>query len=117
MRVLLVDDHAVVRQGLRAILDGYADIDVVGEAADGEEAVASVERLLPAVVIMDINMPKLNGVEATAQIRARHPAISVIGLSVNAAGENAEAMTKAGAVTLLTKEAAVDELYKTIRAL
>ncbi len=117
VRVLLVDDHAMVRQGLRAILDGYADIDVVGEAADGEEAVASVERLLPAVVIMDINMPKLNGVEATAQIRARHPAISVIGLSVNAAGENAEAMTKAGAVTLLTKEAAVDELYKTIRAL
>jgi PAS domain S-box-containing protein len=117
VRVLLVDDHAMVRQGLRAILDGYADIDVVGEAADGEEAVASVERLSPAIVIMDINMPKLNGVEATAKITARHPDVSVIGLSVNAGGESAEAMVRAGAVTLLTKEAAVDELYNTIRAL
>jgi PAS domain S-box-containing protein len=116
VRVLLVDDHAMVRQGLRSVLDSYADIEVVGEAWNGEEAVDAVEALQPAVVLMDINMPKLNGIEATARIKSRYPAITVIGLSVNAGGENEAAITKAGAALLLTKEAAVDELYQAIRA-
>jgi DNA-binding NarL/FixJ family response regulator len=115
IRVLLVDDHAMVRQGLKTVLDSYADIEVVGEAWDGEEAVKAVERLHPAVVLMDINMPKMNGIEATAHIKARHPEIIVIGLSVQAGGANEEAMKKAGAAMLLTKEAAVDELYQAIR--
>ena len=82
IRVLLVDDHAMVRQGLRTVLDSYADIEVVGEAWNGEEAVAGTDRLRPAVVVMDINMPKMNGIEATRLIKARHPDIIVIGLSV-----------------------------------
>jgi PAS domain S-box-containing protein len=114
MRVLLVDDHAMVRQGLRSVLDGYADIDVVGEASNGEEAVAMTERFRPALVLMDINMPKMSGVEATARIKTRHPEIVVIGLSVQAGHESHLAMLKAGATRLLTKEAAVDQLHHAI---
>jgi len=109
--VLLVDDHAMVRQGLRSVLDGYADIEVIGEAANGEEAVAMTERLRPSLVLMDINMPKMSGVDATAHIKARHPEIVVIGLSVQTGHEPHLAMLKAGATRLLTKEAAVDQLH------
>jgi PAS domain S-box-containing protein len=114
-RVLLVDDHAMVRQGLRSVLECYADVEVVGEACNGEEAVASAERLRPAIVIMDINMPKMNGIEATARIKAQYPDITVIGLSVNVGGENQEAMLNAGAALLLTKEMAVEQLYGAIQ--
>ncbi|MEO7859976.1 MAG: PAS domain S-box protein [Nitrospirales bacterium] len=114
IRVLLVDDHAMVRQGLKSVLDSYADIEVIGEAWDGEGAIAAAERLRPVIVVMDINMPKLNGIEATAHIKARYPEIIVIGMSVQAGGANEEAMKKAGASMLLTKEAAVDELYRAI---
>jgi len=113
--VLLVDDHAMVRQGLRTMLENYADVEVVGEASDGEEALVCTERLNPAVVIMDINMPKMNGIEATARLRARYPDVAIIGLSVNAGEENQQAMKKAGAMALITKEAAVDQLYAVIR--
>ncbi|MEO7863199.1 MAG: response regulator, partial [Nitrospirales bacterium] len=115
IRVLLVDDHAMVRQGLRAVLESYPDVEVVGEAGNGEEAVELVERLQPTIVVMDINMPKMNGIKATAQITSRFPDIIVIGLSVQAGGENEVAMRNAGASMLLTKEAAVEELYKAIR--
>jgi CheY-like chemotaxis protein len=115
IRVLLVDDHAMVRQGLRAVLESYPDVEVVGEASDGEEAVAQVEGLQPTIVVMDINMPKMNGIKATSQITSRFPGSIVIGLSVQAGGENEVAMKQAGAAMLLTKEAAVEELYKAIR--
>ena len=115
IRVLLVDDHTLVRQGLRSVLDSYADIEVVGEAWNGEVAVAAVDTLHPAVVLMDISMPKMNGIEATALIKARHPEIVVVGLSVHAGGVNERAMIHAGAAMLLTKEAAVDEVYRAIR--
>ena len=115
IRVLLVDDHAMVRQGLRSVLESYADIEVVGEAWNGEEAIAAAARLRPAVVVMDINMPKMNGIEATAHIKARHSEIIVIGMSVQAGGANEVAMRNAGAAMLLTKEAAVEELYRAIR--
>jgi len=114
-RVLLVDDHAMVRQGLRSVLECYADVEVVGEAWNGEEAIKLVDRLGPAIVIMDINMPKMNGIEATAEIKARYPDITVIGLSVNAGDENKVAMLNAGASLLLTKEAAVEHLYGAIQ--
>ena len=114
IRVLLVDDHAMVRQGLRSVLDGYADIEVVGEAANGEEGVAMTERLRPSLVLMDINMPKMSGIDATAHIKTRHPEIVVIGLSVQAGHEPHLAMLKAGATRLLTKEAAVDQLHHAI---
>lgn len=114
-RVLLVDDHAMVRQGLRSVLDAYNDIRVVGEAQDGSEAVRLVEKLRPRVVVMDVNMPKMNGIEATAFIKMNWPETIVIGISINTGNDNAAAMTRAGAIRLLTKEAAVDELYAVIR--
>ncbi len=114
IRVLLVDDHAMVRQGLRAMLEGYEDVQVVGEAVDGQEAVRLTEQLRPGIVVMDINMPKMNGIEATREITTRYPNVIVIGLSVNAGDDNHRAMTSAGAVTLLTKEAAVEQLYETM---
>lgn len=112
--VLLVDDHAMVRQGLRSVLDAYADIQVVGEARDGVEAVKLVEKLRPRAVVMDINLPKMNGIEATTQIKTKWPEITVIGLSVNIGDDNSDAMYRAGAATLLTKEAAVEQLHDTI---
>ncbi|WP_172834183.1 response regulator [Nitrospira japonica] len=115
IRVLLVDDHAMVRQGLRSVLETYADVEVVGEARDGFEALACVDRLQPSVVVMDVNMPGMNGIDATRRIRASHPHTIVIGLSVNAGTENDQAMKQAGAAVLLTKEAAVDELYSAIQ--
>jgi signal transduction histidine kinase/ActR/RegA family two-component response regulator len=114
IRVLLVDDHAMVRQGLRSVLDGYADIEVVGEASNGEEAVFMTERLRPSLVLMDINMPRMSGVDATAHIKARHPEIVVIGLSIQVGHESHLAMLKAGATRLLTKEAAVEQLHHAI---
>jgi signal transduction histidine kinase/ActR/RegA family two-component response regulator len=115
LKVLLVDDHAMMRQGLRSVLEAHADIQIVGEASDGHEAVALADTLRPAVVIMDINMPRLNGIEATSRIKAQYPDIRVIGLSVNAGPNNKEAMLRAGADMLLTKEAAVEELYRGIQ--
>ena len=116
IRVLLVDDHIMVRQGLKAVLDAYADVELTGEAGNGEEAVRLVEQLRPAVVVMDITIPTMDGVEATKQIKRRYPETIVIGLSVNATKENEEAMKRAGAVGLMTKEAAVEQLYGVIQA-
>ena len=113
--VLLVDDHAMIRQGLRSVLETYSDIRVVGEACDGMDAVAQVERLFPAVVIMDVNMPKMNGIEATATIKRHHPDMVVIGLSVNDSSENQSAMREAGASVLLNKAAAVEQLHQSIQ--
>lgn len=115
IRVLLVDDHAMVRQGLRSVLEAYSDVSVVGEATNGKEAVAIAAALRPSIVLMDINMPNMNGIDATAEIKQKWPDITVIGLSVNADGDNQAAMISAGATFLLTKEAAVDELYRAIQ--
>jgi PAS domain S-box-containing protein len=114
VRVLLVDDHTIVRQGLRAMLNAYTDIELIGEAGHGEEAVRLVDQLRPEIVVMDINMPKMNGIEATTAIKRRHPEITILGLSVNTGGDNKEAMLKAGASRLLNKESAVEQLYDAI---
>jgi len=113
-RVLLVDDHAMVREGLRTVLDAYKDLQVVGEARDGEEAVKLVQELQPRVVVMDINMPKMNGIDATARIKAKWPGTIVIGISVNTGDDNSDAMKRAGAITVLTKDKAVDQLHDAI---
>jgi DNA-binding NarL/FixJ family response regulator len=115
IRVLLVDDHEMVREGLRSLLEMYPDFQVVGEAANGEEALEAVRTLQPSVVVMDINMPKLNGIEATARIKRRYSHVVVVGLSVNASEESRKAMAAAGASSLLTKEAAVEQLYEEIK--
>ncbi len=114
-RVLIVDDHAMLRQGLRSVLDDYSDIEVVGEAANGLEVIDMVRRLNPAIVVMDRNMPHMNGIDATAKITTDWPDIIVIGLSVNVSQENLDAMRRAGAIAVLTKEAAVEQLYRTIQ--
>ncbi|MGZ8375532.1 MAG: response regulator, partial [Nitrospira sp.] len=115
IRVLLVDDHTMMRQGLRAILESYPDIEVVGEACTGLEAVNAMELLSPRVVIMDINMPKMNGIEATAEIKSRFPETIVLGLSVNEEEGTKGAMLNAGAAMLLTKEAAGEQLYEAMQ--
>ena len=117
IRILLVDDHPMVRQGLQALLESYSDLEIVGESGDGEAAIASTERLRPNIVIMDVNMPRMNGVEATARIKAQFPQVQVIGLSVNTAIETQEAMTKAGASIVLPKEIEINELYRVIQNL
>jgi signal transduction histidine kinase/CheY-like chemotaxis protein len=114
IKVLLVDDHAMVRQGLRSILSDHHEIEIVGEANDGIEALCSVEQHRPAVVMMDINMPNMDGIEATARIKERYPHIQIIGLSVNAGSENQEAMQRCGAAVLLSKESAAEALYDAI---
>jgi PAS domain S-box-containing protein len=114
IKVLLVDDHAMVRQGLRSILSDYPEIEIVGEANDGIEALCSVEQHRPAVVMMDINMPNMDGIEATARIKARYPDIQIIGLSVNAGSKNQEAMQRCGAAILLSKESVAEGLHDAI---
>lgn len=103
IRVLLVDDHFLVRQGLRKYLSHHLDIELVGEAADGEEAVKLTDLLKPDVVVMDINMPRMNGIEATGSIMRKHPHLPVIGLSFYVGNGNREAFLDAGACLLLEK--------------
>jgi PAS domain S-box-containing protein len=114
-RVLLVDDHAMVRQGLRSILETYADLEIVAEAVDGEEAVSLAYRLQPDVVLMDVNLPGLNGIEATHRIKQAWPHIVVIGLSVQSSPQTIQALADAGGAALLSKEQATEELYRTIQ--
>src|SRR5271166_5801500 len=82
-KVLVADDHGVVRKGLRFLLERDPEIEVVGEASDGRQAIQMVEELAPAVVVMDITMPHLNGIEAAAQIRKRNPDIGIVILSMH----------------------------------
>jgi len=113
-RILLVDDHAMVRQGLRGILDGYQDLQVIGEAADGHEAVELAQALSPDVVVMDVNLPKIDGVEATKLIKAQRPSTVVIGLSVHQASQIQHMFKEAGAAGYVTKDAAADSLHEAI---
>jgi DNA-binding NarL/FixJ family response regulator len=115
IRVVLVDDHTMIRQGLRTVLQSYPNINVVGEASDGEEAVVKVRNLQPSVVVMDIAMPKMDGITATRLVKTQFPHISVVGLSVTSKSYQVDAMLKAGAFEIVTKEKAVDELYGAIQ--
>ena len=113
-RVLLVDDHAMVRQGLRSILETYPDLEVVAEASDGEGAVESAISHEPDVVVMDINLPRLNGIDATRRIKKEAPDTVVIGLSVHYSSQTYAAVIEAGASAVLSKEQATEDLYRTI---
>jgi DNA-binding NarL/FixJ family response regulator len=114
IRLLLVDDHVLVRQGVRDLLCSYPNIQVVGEAGDGEEGLQQVQKLQPSVVVMDITMPKMDGITSTRFIKTHYPNVLVIGLSVLVQSYHRDAMIKAGACEVITKEKAVDELYGAI---
>ena len=116
VRVLMAEDHPMVRQGLRAIVEQFESIQVVGEAADGHEALRLAQSLLPDVVIMDVNMPEMDGVEATRQITVTCPNVVVIGLSVHNSPHVRAVMKEAGAASYLTKDAAPQQLYEAILA-
>ena len=104
IRVLLVDDHPTIRQTLRSTLQDYPNIEVVGEAGDGEEAIVRVEHLQPAVVVMDIYMGRMDGITATRLIKAQYPQVAVIGLTIEQKDFQLHAMHKAGAVEVIKKE-------------
>lgn len=108
IRVLLVDDLINVRQALRSTLEAYPNIEVVGEASDGEEAIVRVEDLQPAVVIMDIYMGRMDGITATRLIKAKYPQIAVIGLTIEQKDFQLYAMHRAGAIEVLGKDKAAE---------
>ena len=114
-RVLLVDDESLVRRILKGILAAYEDIEVVGEAATGVEAISSVERLQPNVVVLDIRMPRMDGVAAAREIKSRYPHVKMIGLSEMAQGFEIGAMERAGALRTYQKSNATEELYTAIK--
>ena len=116
MRVLIVDDQRVVREGLATIVAGFADTEVVRLAADGAEAVAAVSEDAPDVVLMDLRMPKTDGVEATREIRARQPSVPVVVLTTYADDDSILAALSAGAAGYLTKEASRDDIRRALEA-
>ncbi len=114
LKVLLVDDHALFRQGMRALLENIQGIDIVGEAANGREAVSLVRSLAPNLVLMDISMPELNGLEATSQIISENKKVRVVLLSMNATEEFVVQAFKAGASGYLLKNSRLEELEDAI---
>src|SRR5436305_10767861 len=114
--VLVVDDHAVVREGLRTFLGLQDGLEVVGEAGDGEEAVAEAARLRPDVILMDLTMPRLDGVEAMRELRRRLPGIRVVVLTSNADDTRLLAAIQAGAAGYLLKTVQPQELARAVRA-
>lgn len=116
VRVLLADDHLILKEGIRALLEKEEDIEVVGEASEGEEAVARTRELLPDVVVMDIAMPKMNGLEAADQIRTAMPSVKVLILTMHEDEQYLAGMLKAGAAGYVVKTAASADLVSAIRA-
>lgn len=116
IKVLLVDGHVMLRKGMAALLGAEPDITVVGEASDGEQAITEVRSLKPDVVVMDISMPGLSGIDATRQILAESPDSKVVVLSLHAARRFVDEMFDAGAAGYLLKESAPEELMQGIRA-
>ena len=116
IRILLADDHALVREGTKELLEREADLEIVAEADDGKTAVQLATKRRPDVVIMDFAMPKLNGIEATKQIKAIDPSIAVLVLTAYDNEQYIFAFLEAGAAGYLLKDAHIDELIKAIRA-
>jgi DNA-binding NarL/FixJ family response regulator len=116
IRVLVADDHQIVRDGLNALLGALDGVEVVGLAADGVDALLLVEETAPDVVVMDIQMPRLDGLEATRRITARHPAVKVVMLTMNEDDETVLAAIRNGASGYLLKGSGADEVQHAIRA-
>ena len=115
IRILLADDHQMVRDGLRALIEQQPDMELIAEAPDGRSAVELSLRLSPDVVIMDVGLPDLNGVEATRKILAEQPGVKVIGLSMHSDWRYVSGMLEAGAVGYVLKEGAFEELASAVR--
>jgi len=116
IKVLLADDHRMIREGLRAVLDTEPSIEVVAEADNGRQALELVRDVSPDIMVIDINMPDLNGIDATRRILARYPAVRVIGLSTFTDKRYVLAMLEAGASGYVVKAAAGDDLIRAIQA-
>jgi DNA-binding NarL/FixJ family response regulator len=117
IRVVVADDQALFRRGLTVVLSVSEDIEVVGEASDGEEAVAKAQELTPDVVLMDVRMPRLSGIEAARHIRRILPATEILMLTVSDEEEDLYESVKAGANGYLLKEIAIEEIAETVRAI
>ena len=116
MRVVVADDQTVVREGLVTLLETMPGIDVVGSAADGEEVVSLVAALAPEVVLMDLRMPRVDGVEATKRIRAQHPETQVVVLTTYADDDSIVGALRAGAIGYLTKDAGRDHIGRALES-
>lgn len=116
LRVVVVDDHRIVREGLVSLLGALEGIEVVGEAADGREALHVVEDVLPDVVVMDIQMPGLDGIEATRFVTGRHPQVRVVMLTMTEDDETVVSAIRAGATGYLLKGAGADEVLHAVRS-
>ncbi len=115
-RVLIVDDHPVVCEGIRSLLAGCDDVQVIGQAEDGQQALACVEELLPDVVIMDIAMPRMNGIDATRLIRSAHPEIRILILTQFEDPQYVLPLLKSGANGIIIKRAVVSDLINAVHA-
>lgn len=115
IRLVLADDHAVVRSGTRELLEQEPDLKIVGEASNGEEAVRMAQELQPDVIVMDVRMPKMSGVEATRRIKAQSPGVKVLVLTAHDDDEYVFALLQAGANGYLLKTAEIEELVRAIR--
>jgi DNA-binding NarL/FixJ family response regulator len=116
IRIMLVDDHPIVREALHKALSSEADFDVIAEAEDGESAVALARLFEPDVIIMDIGIPKMTGIEATRQILKENPTINIIGLSLYDDSETINYMKNAGVVAYFVKGRAFEPIFEVIRA-
>lgn len=114
IRVVLADDHAIVREGLKTILERNPQIQVIGEAGDGRAAVAMADKLRPDVLIMDVGMPELNGIEATRQIKQQHPGVKVVALSTYSDKRYVLRMLEAGASGYVLKASVGQELVQAV---
>ncbi len=116
LRILLADDHKIVREGLRLLIDSRSDMHVVGEATNGREVLHKARDLKPDVVVMDLSMPELNGLQATEQLKAEHPEIKVVVLTAHEDESYLRQLCKVGAAGYVLKRSAGDELIKAIAA-
>lgn len=116
IRLFVADDHPIVRSGIASVLASQPDFEVVGEASNGDEAVAGVGRLLPDLVLMDLRMPVRNGVDATAAILAEHPRVRVVVLTTYASDSDVIRAIEVGAVGYLLKDVPHEELFRALRA-
>jgi two-component system, NarL family, response regulator LiaR len=116
IKIIIADDHSVVREGTRALLEREPDMEVVGEAKDGEEALELIEKLKPDVAILDISMPKLNGIEVTRQIKPEFPSIAILILTAYDNDEYIFALLEAGAAGYLLKDVPSNEIVQAVRA-